>query len=130
MSKTDKQRTGEIGEKTAEMFLKKHSYIILDRNYWKKWGEIDLIAEKEGIIHFIEVKTVSREITPREGDDDYYPEDNIHPWKRRRLARTIETYLLEHRIGEEKEWQVDSIAVYLDGKGVVLKIDQLEDIIL
>ena len=130
MSKTAKQNIGKIGEDEAETWLKRRGYKVIERNYWKKWGEIDIVAEKGGIIHFIEVKTVSRENIPKEGSDDYSPEDNIHPWKRARFARTIETYLLERRVSEDQDWQVDSIAVYLDKEGSVLKVDQLEDIIL
>lgn len=130
MSQTDKQNTGKAGENHAEVFLKKHSYRILERNYWKKWGEIDIVADRDGVIHFVEVKTVSRETVLEEGSDTYAPEDNIHPWKRQRLARVIETYLLERRIGEDRDWQVDSLAVYVNKEGRVLKVDQLEDIIL
>ncbi len=130
MSKTNKQTIGKKGEDLAAIFLQKQNYEILERNYWKKWGEIDLVADRNGVIHFIEVKTVSRETVPEEGDDSYAPEDNIHPWKRQRLARTIETYLLERRIGEDRDWQVDSISIYINQAGEVLKIDQLEDIIL
>ena len=131
MSQTDKQNTGKTGENAAEAFLKRHFYMIIERNYWKKWGEIDIVADdKDGILHFIEVKTVSRETVSEEGSDNYSPEDNIHQWKRKRLGRTIETYLLEHRIGEDRDWQVDSLAVYINKEGRVLKIDHLEDIIL
>ncbi len=76
------------------------------------------------------MKTVSRETVPEEGSDAYSPEDNIHPWKRQRLARTIETYLLERRVSEDRDWQIDSLAVYVNKEGRVLKIDHLEDIIL
>ena len=130
MSKTDKQSVGKSGENEAVAWLKDHSYRIIERNYWKKWGEIDIVADKDGVIHFIEVKTVSRENIPEEGSDTYSPEDNIHPWKRKRLARTVETYLLERRIGEDRDWQVDALAIYMNQAGEVLKVDQLEDIIL
>ena len=130
MSKTDKQNVGKAGENEAVAFLKDHSYRIIERNYWKKWGEIDIVADRDGVIHFVEVKTVSRENVPEEGSDAYSPEDNIHPWKRKRLARTIETYLLERRIGEDQDWQIDALAIYMNQAGKVLKVDQLEDIIL
>ena len=58
------QQTGEIGENIAVKFLVKHGYSILERNYTKKWGEIDVIAEKEGKLYFIEVKSVSRLTLP------------------------------------------------------------------
>ena len=55
------QKTGEMGENIAVRFLMKQGYSILGRNYTKKWGEIDIIAEKERKLHFVEVKSVSRE---------------------------------------------------------------------
>ena len=55
------QKTGEIGENIAVRFLVKHGFSILDRNYTKKWGEIDIVAERNKKIYFIEVKSVSRE---------------------------------------------------------------------
>ena len=119
MSQTDKQNIGKIGENEAEKFLKRQFYRIIERNYWKKWGEIDIVADKDEIIHFIEVKTVSREIVPEEESDNYSPEDNIHPWKRKRLSRVIETYLLDRRIDENRDLQVDALAVYLNGEGKV-----------
>ncbi len=131
MAQTDKQTIGKRGEEMAEMFLKKQNFTILGRNYWKKWGEIDLIAEKGGVIHFVEVKTVTR-IALNSGPigEDYEPEDNIHLWKRQRLGRVIQTYLLEKKVGDEVDWQVDAIAVYLKPDGGVLKIDYLDDITL
>ena len=121
---------GKIGEDLAVMFLKKQGYEILDRNYWKKWGELDIVAKKGSELYFIEVKTVSRDRLPESSSGDYEPEDNLHPWKRQRLGRVIETYLLEKKVGESVEWQIDAISVYLDRDGQLLKIDHLPDIIL
>lgn len=124
-NKTQKQVIGERGEDIACDFLLKNGFKILDRNYLEKWGEIDIVARKRDEIRFVEVKTVSREkIT----DGDYEPEDNIHPWKIKRLYRTIETYLLRKGIDDEVDWQLDAIAVYLNSRGEVLKIEHLEDI--
>ena len=58
---SETQKTGEIGENIAVKFLMKHGFSILDRNYTKKWGEIDIVAEKDNKISFIEVKSVSCE---------------------------------------------------------------------
>src|SRR4051812_3139846 len=102
------QKTGEMGENFAVEFLVKHDFSILVRNYTKKWGEIDIIAEKARKIYFIEVKTVTCETAlPSTKKDNYRPEDNMHPWKLKRMSRTIQTYLVSQRIPEEKEWQVD-----------------------
>jgi putative endonuclease len=50
------QIIGEIGENIAVKFLMKHNFQILERNYTKKWGEIDIVGKKLGKLHFIEVK--------------------------------------------------------------------------
>lgn len=54
-----KQKIGLVGENIAVKHLVKLHYKILERNYRKKWGEIDIIAKKDGTIHFIEVKSQS-----------------------------------------------------------------------
>ncbi len=130
---SETQKIGEIGENTAVRFLMKHGFSILSRNYTKKWGEIDIVAEKEGKLHFVEVKSVSRETLDdvnRETMDNYHPEDNMHPWKLKRMSRTIQTYLLSEKVNEEKEWQVDLLVVFLDIKNKKARIKVVEDIIL
>ena len=138
------QKIGEIGENIAKRFLVKHDFLILDRNYTKKWGEIDIVAEKDNKIHFIEVKSVSRktledvlqepseqlELSNQAGTSNYRPEDNMHPWKLKRLSRTIQTYLLSQEIPDEKEWQVDLLVVFLDLERKKAKIKVVKDIIL
>jgi Holliday junction resolvase-like predicted endonuclease len=137
------QKTGEIGENIAVKFLMKHGFRILDRNYTRKWGEIDIIVEKANKIHFVEVKSVSTPslILPlgkeeRVGsvshgtNSEYRPEDNMHPWKLKRLSRTIQTYLLSERVPDDKEWQVDLLVVFLDLNNKKAKVKVVKDIIL
>lgn len=127
------QKTGEIGENIAVRFLVKHGFLMLNRNYTKKWGEIDIVAEKANKLYFIEVKSVSRETlndVNHETSDDYRPEENMHPWKLKRLSRTIRTYLLSEKTSDEKEWQVDLLVVFLDMKNKKAKIKVVSDIIL
>lgn len=153
---SEKQKIGEAGENIASRFLVKHGYSILDRNYTKKWGEIDIIAEKDSKLYFIEVKSVSHlptEALTKVGItlssdvnretisntvtretlknlDNYRAEDNMHPWKLKRLSRTIQTYLVSNRIPEDKEWQVDLLVVYLDLKNKKAKVKVVPDIVL
>lgn len=121
---SDKQKIGEIGENIACKFLVKQQFTILDRNYTKKWGEIDIIAEKSNKLYFIEVKSVTRE-TP-----DRRPEENMHPQKMERMARVIQTYILSKKIPANKEWQVDLLLVYLNLKNKKAKINKIENLIL
>ncbi|KKQ88022.1 MAG: hypothetical protein UT09_C0005G0004 [Parcubacteria group bacterium GW2011_GWF2_38_8] len=136
---SETQKIGEIGENIAARFLVKHGFSILDRNYTKKWGEIDVVAEKDNKLYFIEVKSVSREtlntFIPKSYNDSderyqHRPEDNMHPWKLKRLSRTIQTYLLSKNMAEEKEWQVDLLVVYLCQKEKKARVKVVSDIIL
>ena len=136
------QKKGQLGEDIACKYLEDMDYRIIERNYTKKWGEIDIVAEKSNKLFFIEVKSVSRsdfsnvpsfghtQDVPRETLDEYKPEDNMHPWKLKRLSRTIQTYLLSKKIPEEKGWQVDLLVVFLDMKNKKAKVKVVSDIIL
>ena len=129
---SETQKTGEIGENIAVKFLVKQGFSILDRNYTKKWGEIDIVAEKADKVYFIEVKSVSRETlhdVNRETLDQYHPEDNMHPWKLKRLSRVIQTYLLSKNL-DEKDWQVDLLVIFLSLKDKTAKIKVVKNIIL
>ncbi len=129
---SETQKIGEMGENIAVKFLVKQDFSILERNYTKKWGEIDIVAEKDKKIYFIEVKSVSRETldsVTHETLDQYHPEDNMHPWKLKRLSRVIQTYLLSKNL-DDKEWQVDLLVVFLNLKDKNAKIKVVKDIIL
>ena len=130
---SETQKTGEIGENVAVKFLMKHGFEVLERNYTKKWGEIDIVAQKDGRFHFVEVKSVSKpnlDDINHETLDEYHPEDNMHPWKLKRLSRTVQTYLLSKQIPEEKEWQVDLLVVFLSLKDKLARVKVVKDIIL
>jgi len=126
---TFKQNIGKIGENSAVKYFSSLGHVILDRNYWKKWGEIDIVSrDSSGNIHFIEVKTVTR--VTLDSLNGYNPTENVHRWKRERLSRAIQTYLLEKRVGEQELWQVDVASVYLDKDQKLLNIEILDDVIL
>lgn len=129
---SEKQKIGEIGENIAKKFLVKHSFSILDRNYTKKWGEIDIVAEKANKLYFVEVKSISCETLDNvfHETSEYKPEDNMHPWKLKRLSRAIQTYLLSKKIPDEREWQVDLLVVFLDTKNKKARVKVVSDIIL
>ena len=125
-------KIGKLGEDLACRFLVKHGFCLIQRNYLKKCGEIDIIAQKDNIIHFIEVKSVSREnldiVSGETGD--YRPEDNMHPWKLQRLSRTIQTYLLDKGVSDETGWQFDVITVYIDMNKRVSRVFIMDNVIL
>ena len=126
-SKTRKE-VGNLGEKVAAEYLKRHGFTIRDRNVARKTGELDIIAEKEDTLHFVEVKTILADEFPREGNtnDDYDPSLNLHEAKIKKVARTGEWYVLEKRW--EGDWQVDGILVWMrrrDGRCLVSYLPQI-----
>lgn len=159
MAQTQKQEVGQIGENCATTYLERHGYKVIDRNYRKKYGEIDIVATKQGILHFVEVKSISATVSEVEplgargstskasngsrenniistpsvdlDEDDYEAEENVHPWKLKRLRRVIEVYLLSkypNDEDEEPDWQLDVVTVQVDRGARVGRVRILEDI--
>ena len=137
--RNNKKFVGRIGEGVACRFLENKGFSVIGRNYLKKWGEIDIIAKKDGVIRFVEVKSVSRENIELIGKNNnegggtggaYRPEDNIHPWKIKRLSRAINSYLLDNNVSETTEWQMDLVTVYLSPNLKRAKVFLMENIVL
>ena len=121
------QQTGEIGEQEVVNYLADKGFNILERNYTRKWGELDIVAKKSNVLHFIEVKSITvRDMFSRE--NSYRPEDNMHPWKVKRLQRALETYLMDRGVDENTEWQFDLACVYF--KENEARVEFIEDIVL
>jgi putative endonuclease len=123
------QKIGELGEDIACKFLMKHGFSILERNYTKKWGEIDIIAQKEDKYYFIEVKSKSVKTLDGVTHETNRPEDNMHYWKLKRLSRTVQTYLIHNRIGNTP-WQFDLLVVYMDLLKRTARVRVVENVIL
>jgi len=117
-----KQNTGKLGEDTAVKYLVKHGYRILERNYRKPWGEIDIIAKKKGMISFVEVKT-------QKVGFEWRPEENVNWHKKRQLKRIINTYLKESQM-YDVNWQVDVLAIELDFRTKNARVEHIENILL
>jgi putative endonuclease len=94
------QKVGAWGESVAAEYLEEHGYIIVARNVRTPYGEIDIVAEKDGTI-FVEVKTrTSNSLGP--------PEISVTPRKQEHMLATAEHYAQEHELDH---WQIDVIAV-------------------
>ncbi|MFZ2484324.1 MAG: YraN family protein [Minisyncoccia bacterium] len=126
--RTEKRKIGDIGENIACDFLKKRGFEIVERNYLRKWGEIDIVAKKAGVIHFVEVKSVSGKVSGVTSGDDYRPEDNMHPWKLKRLSRIMQTYLLDKNL--DCDWQLDLITVKMDQETRKARVELVENVII
>ena len=112
MEDAQRKRVGRIGETIAAQFLERKGFKIVERNYRKPWGEIDIIADKGGVVRFVEVKAVSRESLPDVSREmDYRPEEMVDSRKLRKLARTAALYMEVQK--DKREYQIDVVGVIL-----------------
>ena len=113
---------GKYGEDIAKNFLIKQGFEILEMNYrYSRVAEIDIIASKKDILHFIEVKTRTQEFfgTPLEA---------ITPNKLKQIFSCAVEYMSKSK-KRYKKYQIDAIGIILN-KNEVKKIDFIENISL
>lgn len=80
---------GDYFEEKASDFLSSNGYLIIDRNFYaKKLGEIDIVAKKDDVYHFVEVKS----------GETFEAVYNITPSKLYKLLRSVDYYLKVKRL--------------------------------
>ncbi len=82
----DKSETGRKGESFCEEYYRKRGYEIKERNYHSRYGEIDLIAEKDKTVVFVEVKTRDEKALSR-------PAEAVNKSKQKKLILTSMQYM-------------------------------------
>ncbi len=117
---------GQIGEDIAVKYLKKRGYKIADRNFQAdikglKFGELDIVAKKDGIIVFVEVKCLKQEV-------GIAPEERVDFKKRETIGKMAEIWFGRNRIPPDTPWQIDVIAVVLDFNQRKAKIRHFKNI--
>ena len=126
----DTKRVGAMGERIAEGYLKNKGYQVLDKNYSSKSsrgplrGEVDLVAKKDDIISFIEVKTLRQ--FPGE---PFSPEEKVNFGKQRKLVKAAESWLIKKRIPLDTKWQIDVIAFEIVPQNKKVNISHFENAI-
>ncbi|MGB9681324.1 MAG: YraN family protein [Minisyncoccia bacterium] len=109
MTFLDKNKiNGRKAEDLAVNYLKEKGYQILERNFWKKWGEIDIVCfdKKTKEIVFVEVKA-------SEKNSSINPEERLTFYKKERIKKAILSYLSKIKKPEIK-WRFDFIAIKID----------------
>ena len=101
--------TAKLGEDLASEYIKNHGYKILERNFRKGYGEIDIIAIEGQILCFIEVKT-------RTSNQFGSPLEAINYWKLKTLTKTAQYYKMLHKNTPES-LRIDAISVELSQNG-------------
>ncbi len=99
--------TGALGEKMAVEYLLKKDFVILHRNWRFGNWEVDIIASRNNILHFIEVKT-------RRNTKFGYPEDDVSKKKILNLLNASEEYLIAHPRWKRIQFDILSINLNKD----------------
>ncbi|MCH7481872.1 MAG: YraN family protein [Chloroflexi bacterium] len=120
MSPDNRRLLGEQGEALARTHLETNGYVVRDTNYRCPWGEVDIVVEKDDEIVFVEVRT-------RRSKRFGSPEESVTALKRKHLVSTAYHYLEAHNLS--LPWRIDLIAIDVDAKGIVKRLEQLENIV-
>lgn len=107
---------GVWGEQRAVEFLVKNGFEILERNYRYKRNEVDIIAQKNGILHIVEVKT-------RESNYLGEPFEAVTKNKQKQIIQVANHYVIEKDL--ELEVQFDILSIIHNQKHT--NIEQIED---
>ncbi len=99
----DTRSKGNIAEERGCEYLRSNGFRIIDRNVYNRFGEIDIIAIRENVLHFVEVKSAAT-----------YEQaiNNITPSKLQKLGRTIQFYLQKKKLNTD--YCVDALIVSSD----------------
>ncbi len=120
---TERARIGRLGEEAVVSHLRRAGYEICARNWRSGSYELDIVARRYEVLHFIEVKT-------RQADALTSPEEALTAQKIRSLHRAARLYIGQYgRRYEGYEWQFDLAAVRVgaDGRMQVELIEQVAD---
>jgi len=91
---------GNIAEDKAVVFLEERGYFIAERNFYSRFGEIDIIATKDDVLHFVEVKS---------GEDYAKAIQNITPSKINKLIKTAYVYMKKNSL--DVDFSLDAVIV-------------------
>ena len=114
-----RSEVGALGESIAAAHLEGLGYAIRERNFRTREGEIDIIADKDGTLVFVEVKA-------RRSRACGTPEESITRRKKERLIALADAYM-EDREGLPDSWRIDVVALELGRDGEVERIDIIEN---
>ncbi len=96
--------TGKLGENLGEAFFEQHGYVVLEKNWRHSRWEVDIIASKNNVLHFVEIKT-------RRTKNYGLPEDKVGNKKIQNLINAAEEYLYLHPQWKRIQFDVLSIII-------------------
>ncbi len=91
---------GDLAEQRACIFLQDLGFDVVERNFYSRFGEIDIILLKNETLHFVEVKS---------GLDYESAVQNITPTKLSRLIKTAQVYMKKN--ASDSHFQIDAVII-------------------
>ncbi|MBX9927877.1 MAG: YraN family protein [Gemmatimonadaceae bacterium] len=107
------QRLGRWGERIAAKWLERDGWVVRERRWRDGRRDIDLIAEREGVVAFIEVKA-------RSGEQFGDPVEAVHLRKQRELIRAARVWMARHGV-DTAAYRFDVVGVPLKGRSVWIR---------
>ena len=107
---------GNLGEKIAQKYLKDKGYRILDRSFHfripgtDQEAEIDIIAKKNDVLSFIEVKILQN----TEWSRIISPEEKVDFFKRKKIVKVAECWLIKNKMPLDSKWELRVLSIRLD----------------
>lgn len=114
-------RIGVDGEREAVKWLRKRGYLIHSLNWRTGHYEIDIVAEKLGVIHFVEVKS-------RKAGGLNTPEDAMTADKIRSMIVAVRAYIAQYNIVDDYQFDLIAVDIYPDGEHNVRMIERAIEI--
>ena len=105
-----RQQFGELGERLAERWLRRHGWRVVQRRFRNGHRDIDLVVEREGLVAFVEVKA-------RRGQEFGDPVEAVNWKKQRELARSASVWIDRHGKPAES-YRFDVVGVLVEGERV------------
>lgn len=118
---TTQQQIGQRGEDIAVLYIESKDFKVIQRNYATQNGELDLIAIKDNVLYFIEVKTTLLKNSNVLDNNRYKPEYNVSREKLRKMQLCAETYVFEEndrlfRLDVSCETRFGAILIEIDDR--------------
>ena len=120
---TERTKLGSVGEHHARLILERKGMTFVESNWRAPSGEIDLVMRDGEFLVMVEVKV-------RRGERAGTAEESISRSKATRLLATGEWYMAAHPEQIDRPWRIDLVAITLDGRGVVIRVQHIEEAVV
>ncbi len=113
-----KNSLGKLGEEMAFKYISEKGYTVLERNWRTGRFELDIVASKNGVLVFFEVKT-------RSNNNFGYPEESVNYIKEKHITKASLAFI--HQIGHKGEVRYDLISILMHPDLTLKELEHIED---